>query len=1112
MTTPALVMDPAAWPLLLCGPMLRRVSYETVSVFLAFTHPRTVALKLYEVTPSGGQGPLLTAAGGSAATRPIGANLHVVTVTLRGLSLQPLTRYFYDVEITRTGTARPSDTAGPNLTLASLPDDLLTGRDPLGYAIGALPSFVTPPRVAAKLHFYHGSCRKFHGGGSDAMLRLDEALDYSFDRPDLRPQMLFLTGDQIYADDVAGPLLPVLTELSKKLLGWEEKVPDAGGPSLLSGFPPGTRERFILRAPLSSGEGHAHLLGLGEFYAMYLLAFSPALWPSALPDASAVLPAPALAPKGVGEGAEITAIRAYLAKVNWDAQRKQVLALGQGMAKVRRAFANIPSYMMFDDHEVTDDWYLHSQWQVDVLSSPIGQRVIGNALSAFAVFQAWGNDPDGTFAPGGMGTQILNALVAIGALNGETYKAGQSQYDEIRQHLRMTAQSGGSGILWDYGFRLKQADWQALVLDTRTHRNLTRPGQTDLIDISDLPRQITARASALAQPSSAQPAKVTLLVSPAPVFGHPMVEEALGHAANREFNAALGTLDPTLDHSLPALDLVANLALHKKDLRTETDNETWRNEVAPAAFESFLEELSGLGRVIILSGDVHYGFSASIGYWNMREASTAYSAFVQLCSSALQNEDDLTRVVGTLGSRELVPLIDAMIKDSTGMKRQTLSRLMQVGRIPFGALLVQTGTGYRLGKEAATLLKSGGRLLKNIETIAPALAPPARIDYVAWANRQPDFPAASNMTRAEALPAVVCVRKPMSLPQPDWAYRLHFTADLSPVTEVMAEAPENETNAARTNRLLNEHVTSGPSSQHRLVIGQSNIGRVEVLGADGKYLVRHSLERMDGGQRPTTVHLLNLEPPEPADPAPGTLAASLAPNLSLWAGLMSYRETSPPLAADIHPIESGSGPLVLDCYGLHISRPPARLPSDSQTRAAPVPKEEFMADLRRMMVADELIDPQLGGYSGTTLADAGRWSGAAAQARGAILTEHQYYIASLSGATVRTQLDYAATWVDPAAFHLALTGQVALVGKRGFYLVDAPNGETGWYLFTIGVHRAGTAIAIPDGAWARLHNLWQSFPARLLPVLRSLGGEAEAFEAAQHRVSWSDATSGWFSP
>ncbi|MFZ2269280.1 MAG: hypothetical protein WAV95_17025 [Azonexus sp.] len=1094
--------------------MLRRVSYETVSVFLAFTHPRMVALKLYEVAANGGQGPLLTAAGGSAATRPIGANLHVVTVTLRGLSLQPLTRYFYDVEITRTGTARPSDTAGPNLTLASLPGDLLTGRDPLGYAIGTLPSFVTPPRVAAKLHFYHGSCRKFHGGGSDAMLRLDEALENVFDRPDLRPQMLFLTGDQIYADDVAGPLLPVLTELSKKLLGWEEKVPDAGGPSLLSGFPPGTRERFILRAPLSSGAGHAHLLGLGEFYAMYLLAFSPALWPSILPNASAVLPAGALTPapdhgKGVDEAADITAIRAYLVKVNWDAQSKQVLALGKGMAKVRRAFANIPSYMMFDDHEVTDDWYLHSQWQVDVLSSPIGQRVIGNALSAFAVFQAWGNDPDGTFAPGGMGTQILDALVAIGALNGETYKAGQSQYDVIRQLLRVTAQSGGSGILWDYGFRLTQAEWQALVLDTRTHRNLTRPGQTDLIDILDLPRQIAARASALAQPSSAQPAKVTVLVSPAPVFGHPMVEEAVGHAANREFNAALGTLDPSLDNSLPITDQVANLALNKKDLRTETDNETWRNEVAPAAFESFLDELSRLGRVIILSGDVHYGFSASIGYWNMRAASIAYSAFVQLCSSALQNEDDQTRLVGTLGSRELVPLLDKMIKDNTGHTRQALSTFMKVARIPVGVALERAN--YRLGKEAAKLLKSGGRLLDNIATIAPALTPPARIDYVAWANSRPDFPAASNMTRAEVMPAVVRVRKPMSLPQPDWAYRLHFAADLSPIYEDMAEAPENETNAARKKRLLDELVTSGPSSQHRLVIGQSNIGRVEVLGADGKYLVRHSLERMDGGRRPTTVHLLNLEPPEPADPAPGTLAASFAPNLSLWAGLMSYRETSP-LAADIHPIESGSGPLVLDCYGLHISRPPARLPNDSTTRAAPVPKEEFMADLRRMMVAGELLDPLLGGYSGKTPADAGRWLGAAAQAKGAILTEHQYYIASLSGATVDGTLDYAATWVDPAAFHLALTGQVALVGKRGFYLVDAPGGETGWYLFTIGVHRAGTAIAIPDGAWARLHNLWQSFPARLLPVLRSLGGEAEAFEAAQHRVSWSDATSGWFSP
>jgi hypothetical protein len=36
--------------------------------------------------------------------------------------------------------------------------------------------------------------------------------------------VLFLTDDQIYADDVAAPLSQYLTQLGIKLLGWEEKI------------------------------------------------------------------------------------------------------------------------------------------------------------------------------------------------------------------------------------------------------------------------------------------------------------------------------------------------------------------------------------------------------------------------------------------------------------------------------------------------------------------------------------------------------------------------------------------------------------------------------------------------------------------------------------------------------------------------------------------------------------------------------------------------------------------------------------------------------------------------------------------------------------------------
>ena len=63
------------------------------------------------------------------------------------------------------------------------------------------------------------------------------------------------------------------------------------------------------------------------------------------------------------------------------------------LPRVRRALANVPTYMVFDDHDVTDDWNIGRAWRDQVYTSPLGRRIITNALVAYALFQDWGNDP-----------------------------------------------------------------------------------------------------------------------------------------------------------------------------------------------------------------------------------------------------------------------------------------------------------------------------------------------------------------------------------------------------------------------------------------------------------------------------------------------------------------------------------------------------------------------------------------------------------------------------------------------------------------------------------------------------------------------------------------------
>ena len=65
----------------------------------------------------------------------------------------------------------------------------------------------------------------------------------------------------------------------------------------------------------------------------------------------------------------------------------------EGLPRVRRALANVPTYMVFDDHDVTDDWNIGRAWRDQVQTTKLGRRIISNALVAYALFQDGGNDP-----------------------------------------------------------------------------------------------------------------------------------------------------------------------------------------------------------------------------------------------------------------------------------------------------------------------------------------------------------------------------------------------------------------------------------------------------------------------------------------------------------------------------------------------------------------------------------------------------------------------------------------------------------------------------------------------------------------------------------------------
>jgi hypothetical protein len=587
-------------PLILAGPILRRTESGSVTVWVALKESRTVELEIYNSSRQ----QLFT---GSRRTVQLGTHLHVVAVTAKSppsALLQPSEIYFYDLNF------------GNGQTLAS--PEVLTKEGAIEGIIYSslllkLPSFALPPTDLNRLRLIHASCRKPHAEGFDALATLDVMINATAADPYQRPHQLFLTGDQIYADDVADALLHSLTDAGNTLLGWEEELPSVNQkPQELK---PGKRQDISEdECGFTSGEAKSHLFGLGEFYAMYLFAWSDVLWQNEFPS--------------VGDKDENSYLKLFQ----------------KSLSDVRRGLANVPTYMMFDDHEITDDWYLIRRWCKQVIAKPLGRRVIQNGLLAYSLFQAWGNTPD-EFEGSKPGKLLLDATAKLSApdSNKETVNKEIAHLvglpgdeneatlflDDLKKYKQLSHEplapedrrSWHGSLNWHY--KIVGPSHQVIVLDSRTWREYLPTQDKEYSkdkDDTNSPGLLskTAFKEQISDESLKTNAAVTIVVAPAPVIGVPAIENL------------------QKDLSFPTC------------LKYKFDTEAWG--LQPIAFERLLARLAAKKnhRVVFLSGDVHFGFATRLQYWaeqpfevedqNRLPQESDLLVAAQLTSSALKNE------------------------------------------------------------------------------------------------------------------------------------------------------------------------------------------------------------------------------------------------------------------------------------------------------------------------------------------------------------------------------------------------------------------------------------------------------------------------------------------
>ncbi len=423
-----------------------------------------------------------------------------------------------------------------------------------GFTYPDLPMFFIPEREnASSLNLLYGSCRKLHGDDEDSLIIGDRLMkDFFFDLKK-RPSALFLIGDQIYADDVAGPLITVIKKLSSTLLGWEERI--NGIEKKLDELDIGERREIVQKyANFSTDVGDNHLIGFGEFAAMYLLAWNQENWPRQFeqPQMKSQLSS--------------SFLKKYLNELRELEQSRLTLA------GVRRLLANVPTYMICDDHEITDDWNINKKWCDDVEQSSCGKQIISNGLVAYWAFQAWGNNPD-SFDANFIGQirryiDLKKQLISSQSespINQKSDGVGLSVIQDLEKHILLN--NNWTFVAPTYPL--------SVFLDCRTQRTFVdKEGPPHLLS-EDALEHIKLNLIM----SGYKNGDPLILISPTPVFGFELAE-----SVQRFLTSISGS--------------------YKWDL------ETWRaNEKGFSKFLTYLAGNFDPGYCIFLSGDVHYAFT-----------------------------------------------------------------------------------------------------------------------------------------------------------------------------------------------------------------------------------------------------------------------------------------------------------------------------------------------------------------------------------------------------------------------------------------------------------------------------------------------------------------------
>ncbi|MCG9640061.1 alkaline phosphatase family protein [Vibrio sp. Isolate34] len=581
-------------PLLLAGPILRKTTATEVVLWVVTSAPLSGTTELFNAEQ---ETPFFTSPLGEQESIQVGTHAWVTLIHLQGefptnVPLQ------YQIE-TEQGSLTE---LAPHLVYA----DKRTNNDNtrIEFKISTTADYIL-----------HGSCRNPHHPSKDSLVAADNkiATQAVVERPD----MLMMSGDQIYADHVAGPTLDAIQQVIQLLGLVGESLPTDSLDSKISSsealfsseyhlyqrdhlLPHHNTSDSLLDKlfpkhgiPIfSSTDCENHLVTLSEFIAMYLLVWSPTLW-------QCINRERLIENDFMHGGRQLTPAE----QQQWRDESIIINDFIAGLPQVQRLFAHIPTYMIFDDHDVTDDWNLTVGWEHAVDQNQFATQVIGNGLAAYWMCQGWGNAPenfnrDFMEQTKQLFSELVSQDVDLSDHSEQTVELadttetviGQLEPARHKQYIEMLDRFEE----WHYTINTSP---KVIVLDTRTRRwrsesRMNKPsGLMDWEALTEFQHQLINQEK-------------VVIVSAAPMFGVKFIE--------------------TLQKMMTTLG---------KPLVIDAEN--WMAHPGSAnTLISIFTHTKTPTNFVVLSGDVHYSFAYDIKLRYRRNSPNIY----QITCSGIKNQ------------------------------------------------------------------------------------------------------------------------------------------------------------------------------------------------------------------------------------------------------------------------------------------------------------------------------------------------------------------------------------------------------------------------------------------------------------------------------------------